>query len=121
MEEEAMAELVADAELSVEAVTEEETRTEEFEVTEFGLKLHSTGEISWGQWQGRMLLTPQDREVMVETLKKTAPEVGLDVEEYLSKFSWVARTVHVTKTYSTAEAPTFPIDAPEFLGQVADA
>lgn len=109
-----MAELVADAELAVEAATEEETATEELDILEYGLVL-PTGQVAWSQWQGRLFITPQDRQAMLDALRETAPQVGLDVDAYVNQFYWVTRIVHVVKTYSTAEPEAYPITAPEFL------
>lgn len=91
---------------------------EEFIVTEFGLKLPN-GEVAWGQYLGRLLVTGQDRATMVAVLKQTASEVGFAEDDFLARYSWVTRKVLVRRTFPEGDHVTHLIDDPEALVDVA--
>lgn len=94
---------------------EQERRTEEFHVTEFGLVLPN-GDISWGQHGGRPLVTNQDRASIVDVIRQTAAELSFPEGELLSRYGWASRQVYLTKTYSVShDGAVIEIDSPDAL------
>ena len=61
---------------------------------EYGLKLPN-GNTFWGQWGNNVINTPASRSVFREALGQTAVELGWDVEEFVTRYKWVTRTVEV--------------------------
>jgi len=61
---------------------------------EYGLKLPN-GNTFWGQWGNNVINTPASRSVFREALGQTALELGWDVEEFVTRYKWVTRTVEV--------------------------
>lgn len=62
---------------------------------DYGIKLES-GEIYYGSYLGRAIDTPESRRVMVDVLRKTAAELGMGEEDFVGRFRWVSRHVHLT-------------------------
>lgn len=71
--------------------------------TEYGLALPN-GTIAWNEYRGHPVQTDQQRWFMLQTLRKTAAEVGFDEDEFLSCYGWVWRTV-ITTIRDTQTAP----------------
>jgi len=57
---------------------------------QFGLKLPN-GNIAWTTYAGRALGTPQEREQLVEVLRRTAVDLCFDANNFLSHYGWARR------------------------------
>jgi hypothetical protein len=77
---------------------------------EYGLKVPN-GAVHWGSFLNRPLDSAEARSVFVQVLKATAAEMGWDETEFLSRYTWQGRHVHLTDLgvvpiTSEAAAPT---------------
>ena len=59
---------------------------------EYGLQLPN-GDVHWGQYLGRPIKTEAERNQMAAVLHRTAVECGFDEEEFVARYSWVARGI----------------------------
>lgn len=62
---------------------------------EYGLKVPN-GAVHWGSFLNRPLDSAEARTVFVAVLKATAAEMGWDETEFLSRYTWQGRHVHLT-------------------------
>lgn len=69
-----------------------DNNTHKTDITEFGLLLPNE-QVLWNTYSNRSLTTPEDRQMMVQVLRKTAEECGFPEEKFLSNYGWVSRRV----------------------------
>lgn len=81
------------------------------DIIEYGIVLPN-GNVLWSQYHNWPLNSPQQRQTMVEVLRKTAGECGFSDEEFLSHYTWVTRRVQTTVT----SLGTYPITDPVVTG-----
>ena len=77
-------------------------------LVEYGLSLPN-GTVSWGEYRGHPVQTPEQRWTRQQILRTTAAEIGFEQEEFLSCYGWAARTV----TTVISDERSWVIDSPE--------
>lgn len=81
------------------------------DITEYGLLLPN-GKVLWSAYSNQPLTTPEEREMMVQVLRKTAEECGFTEDVFLSNYKWVSRRVRTEIT----DLGQFALDDPSVIG-----
>lgn len=87
--------------------------------TEYGLRTPD-GQISWGDYRGNDLSTPQARYMMRIRLGNTARELGDIPEQFIARYQWVGRNVHKVTDRAFTDAGVVPIESEAAAPQPAE-
>lgn len=91
----------------------------EFDIQEqrvIGLRLPNGSEIWPGDtWHGHNVVTAEDREKVVEAIKVSAANLGMDESLLLERYQWVVRVDKVYTAYVVGSPGLYPINIPALL------
>lgn len=86
------------------------------EQTLVGLRLPDGTEIWPGEtWHGRGVETPEDRQVIVEAIRASAPNMGIDEGLLLTNYHWLIRVDTSYTVNASGIAEAYAIDTPSLL------
>ena len=79
---------------------------------QYGLRTPG-GEVHWGSWSGISFDEPIDRVRMIAKLQQAAKECEWQIDEFVNRYTWVARYQRAIVRYE--DAGEFAINAPEVI------